>query len=182
MRKGKDKINYETLGRIADTVSAARNLERVAQAVVAQLTQELGLKGSALLLLDRRSKKLEVLASHGLSRRYLHKGPISALKSIADSLKDGPVGIFDVAEDPRLQYPVEAQVEGIASIMSVPVTLRGKTLGCLRLYTAEPWEFTMHDVTFMQAVATVLALVMDNLRVSGAYKTSLGALKQRQAA
>ncbi|KMY68411.1 hypothetical protein AAU61_01630 [Desulfocarbo indianensis] len=182
MRKGRKEINYATLGRISQIISSAKSLDKVTQTMVTTLSEELKLKGCALMLLNRRSKKLEVAASHGLSREYLNKGPISASRSIAKSLTEGPVAIYKVGEDPRLQYPREAINEGIASILSVPVTLRGKPLGVLRLYTAERWEFKMQDLTFVQAIAEIIALVLDNLRVTGAYKNSLEALKSLRAA
>lgn len=171
-------FNYETLAEICDILSTAGKLGQAARAVVVYLTNHLKLKGASLMLLNRRSRKLEVAASQGLSDFYLNKGPISSARSIAASLSDGPVAIFNVRDDPRLQYPEEAQREGIESILSVPLVLRGKPLGVLRLYTAEPWEFTMEDITFVQAVSLMLALVLDNIRVSGAYKTSIEALKE----
>ncbi|MEW5914722.1 MAG: GAF domain-containing protein [Thermodesulfobacteriota bacterium] len=171
------EITYQTLGEICDLISSADKLVRVAQLTVAQLQAKMGLKGCALMLLNRRTRQLEMAASEGLSQSYLSKGPLSASKSIADSLKEGPVAIFDVRDDPRLQYPEEARREGIASILSVPLVLRGRPLGVLRLYTAEPWEFTLADVNSVQAVALILALVLDGLRVAGAYKTSVEALK-----
>jgi signal transduction protein with GAF and PtsI domain len=182
MRKGRKEINYETLGRISQIISSTKNLGKVAQNIVTTMTEELALKGCALMLLNRRSKKLEVAASHGLSQEYLTKGPLSATRSIAKSLSDGPVAIYKVGEDPRLQYPKEAVKEGIASILSVPVMLRGKPLGVLRLYTADHWEFKMQDLVFVQAVAEIIALVLDNIRVTGAYKNSLDALKSLRAA
>ncbi|MBU1277335.1 MAG: GAF domain-containing protein [Proteobacteria bacterium] len=171
-------FNYETLAEICDILSTAGKMGQAARAVVIYLTHHLKLKGAALMLLNRRSKKLEVAASQGLSDFYLNKGPISSARSITASLSDGPVAIFNVRDDPRLQYPEEAQREGIESILSVPLVLRGKPLGVLRLYTAEPWEFTMEDITFVQAVALMLALVLDNIRISGAYKTSIETLKE----
>lgn len=171
-------VNYETLAEICDILSTAGKMTQAARAVVTYLTTHLQLKGAALMLLNRRSKKLEVAASQGLSEAYLNKGPLSSARSIADSLEDGPVAIFNVRDDPRLQYPDEAQSEGIESILSVPLVLRKKPLGVLRIYTAEPWEFTLEDITFMQSVALMLALVLDNIRVSGAYKTSIEVLKE----
>ena len=50
----------------------------------------------------------------GLSEEYMNKGPLSAMRSIANSLKDGPVAIDDVTDDPRIQYPEEAKKEGIS--------------------------------------------------------------------
>lgn len=176
-RTGPGQINYQTLGEICDIISSAKNMAKVSQLTVTHLSKELGLKGCALMLLNRRTRKLEIAASQGLSAFYLNKGPISAHKSIAASLSEGPVAIHNVRDDPRLQYPEEANREGIESILSVPLILRGKPLGVLRLYTAEPWEFTMADVNFAQAVALMLALVLDSLRIAGAYKTSLEVLK-----
>ena len=177
MRTGKKEINYQVLSRICDLVGSARDLEEVAQQVVGELTDCLGLKGSALMLLDKRSKELKVAASYGLSQRYLNKGPLSSLKSITASLGEGPVAIYNVADDPRLQYPREAMIEGIASILSVPMVLKGKPLGVLRLYTSEPWEFTMPDLTFVTAIALMAGLVLENMRCTGAYKTSIELLK-----
>lgn len=174
-------FNYQTLGEICDVISSAKNMQTAARATVDYFTYHLGLKGAALMLLSRRSKKLEIAASQGLSDYYLNKGPISASRSIAASIDEGPVAIFSVRDDPRLQYPAEAAQEGIESLLSVPMVLRGKPMGVLRLYTSEPWEFTLDDITFVQAVALVLALVLDNLRVSQAYKTSIEELKALRA-
>ncbi|MGD8561254.1 MAG: GAF domain-containing protein [Desulfarculaceae bacterium] len=177
MRKKKREINYQTLEKICDIIASAKDLTKASHAIVSSLTETLNLKGCALMLINRRSKKLELAAAHGLSKTYLNKGPLSMTKSIAESLQEGPVAIYNVAEDPRLQYPQEALKEGIGSILSVPVVLRGKALGVLRLYSAEPWEYTMQDLTFVQAVAEIIALVLDNLRLTKAYKTSIELLK-----
>ena len=173
-----NQFNYQTLADICDMISGQRSMKSAAQAIVAYFTSELGLKGAACMLLNRRSKKLEIAASKGLSAFYLNKGPLSATKSISASISDGPVAIFNVRDDPRLQYPDEANREGIQSILSVPMVLRGRPIGVLRLYTAEPWEFSMDQINFVQAVAQMLALVVDNMRVAGAYKTSIEVLKE----
>ncbi|MCB2228906.1 MAG: GAF domain-containing protein [Desulfarculaceae bacterium] len=171
------QLNYQTLGELCDLISSAKNLETASRAAVEFLTTNLRLKGAALMLLNRRSKKLEIASSQGLSDYYLNKGPINASRSIAASLQEGPVAIFNVCDDPRLQYPAEAVVEGIESLLSVPLVLRGKPLGVLRLYTSDPWEFTLEEITFVQAVALMLALVLENMRVSQAYKRSIEELK-----
>ncbi len=67
------------------------------------------------------------------------------------------MAIHDVTDDPGIQYPEEAQKEGIASILSVPVMAGRQSIGALRVYTAEPWEFTLDDVNFVQAEAAVMS-------------------------
>ncbi|MBU1741888.1 MAG: GAF domain-containing protein, partial [Proteobacteria bacterium] len=169
----KEAVNYETLRLICDTVSASKKLDDVSQSLVKSLTEALEVKGCALMLWDRRANELVVTASKGLSEEYLNKGPVSAIKSIGKSLHEGPVGIYDVEDDPRLQYPEEASKEGIKSIMSVPMVLRGRPIGVLRVYTDEPWTFQEIDIVFMQAVAEIAALVIDNLRLYRGLKSSI---------
>lgn len=170
-------ITYETLSRITDAISSAEELGDVAAHIVYSLSEALHLKGCALMLLDRKDNELKMVASHGLSDAYLAKGPISASKSIADSLSEGPVAIYDVEDDPRIQYPEEAVKEGIKSILSFPLVLRGKALGVLRLYRAESWEFEMQDVVTIQSIALMVALVIDSLRMQKGFKASIEVLK-----
>jgi len=172
-----EAINYETLGKISDFISSSRELDDASEHIVHSLRDIIELKGCALMLLDRKTDELKVAASRGLSEAYLNKGTISARKSIAASLSEGPVAIYDVEDDPRLQYPEEAVKEGIKSIMSVPLVLRGRPIGVLRLYTAEPWEFSGQDLIFFQAVAGMIALVIDNLRMYRGLKASIDVLK-----
>jgi len=106
-----------------------------------------------------------VVASNGLSKKYLNKGPLSALKSIAKALRDGPVAIYDVTDDPRIQYPEAAKKEGIASMLSVPIYVKGDVIGAMRVYSTEPWEFTLEDVTFIQALAQTSGVIIDMCRL-----------------
>jgi GAF domain-containing protein len=99
------------------------------------------------------------------------------LQSIAASFKEGPVAIYDVSDDPRIQYPEEAVKEGIASILSVPISVHDRIIGALRVYTTEPWEFTLEDVNFVQAVAQITGMAIDLCRLNKGYKTSIEVLK-----
>ena len=116
-------------------------------------------------MFDPRKMELEVASSVGLSDEYLNKGTVSALQSIADSLKEGPVAIYDVGDDPRIQYPEAAAKEGIASILSVPIMIGDDVIGAVRVYTAEKWEFTLDDVNFVQAMAQIAGILIEMTRL-----------------
>ena len=80
-------------------------------------------KQASVRLLDRSGQILELAAVHGLSKNYLEKGPVEVAKSPIDRqvLQGQIVQIEDVTEDPRFQYPMEAQQEGIKSVICVPL-------------------------------------------------------------
>ena len=174
----KPTVNYETLIRITKAISAIRDPEEIVLITVEGVTHALNVKGCTLFLFSPKSRELKLAGCYGLSNDYLDKGPISALRSIASSLQDAqPVAIFDVADDPRIQYPEAAIKEGIASILSVPIIIGEKLIGCMRVYTAEPWEFTLNDVNFVQAVAQVVGMSLEMCRVNKGLKDSIDILK-----
>ena len=171
-------INYESLIRITRSISMIRDPEEVVLISVEGVTSALKVKGCTLFLVDRKSDALSLAGSYGLSEEYLDKGPVSALRSIAASIEDGqPVAIYDVNDDPRIQYPEAARKEGIASILSVPIIIGERIIGCLRIYTADPWEFGLNDVNFVQAVAQVVGMALELCRINKGYKESIDILK-----
>lgn len=171
-------INYETLIRITKSISTIRDPEEIVLITVEGVTHALNVKGCALFLFSAKSDELELAGSYGLGKEYLNKGPVSALRSIASALQDHqPVAIYDVSDDPRIQYPEAARKEGISSILSAPIILGKKLFGCMRVYTAEPWEFTLNDVNFVQAVAQVVGMAIEMSRINKGLKDSIDILK-----
>ncbi len=99
------------------------------------------------------------------------------MRSITQSLEEGPVAIYDVTDDPRIQYADAAKAEGIASILSVPIVAAGRPIGSLRVYTSEPWEFTLEDVNFVQAMANMTGMAIEMAKHYKGMKDSIEILK-----
>ncbi len=174
----KPKTNYETLIRITKAIPKLRDPNEIVMNTVEGVSLALGVKGCALFLFSPMIHELKLAGSYGLSQEYLDKGPLSSLHSIASSLKNGkPEAVFDVTDDPRIQYPEAAKKEGIASILSVPILIGEKTTGCMRVYTSEPWEFIMDDVNFVQAVALIAGMALEMCRINQGYRDSIEILK-----
>jgi len=174
-------INYETLVRITKAISTIQDPEEIVLITVEGVTHALNVKGCALFLFSEKDDELRLAGYYGLKDDYIDKGPISAIKSIASSLQERkPVAIFDVTDDPRIQYSEAAIQEGIASILSTPIILGDRLVGCLRIYTADPWEFTMNDVNFVQAVAQVVGMAIEMCRANEGLKESIDLLEMMQ--
>jgi GAF domain-containing protein len=173
----KRTINYETLLKVTGAITATRDPEEVVLLTVESVKTALDVKGCALFLVNRKTDELQLAAAYGLSDEYLNKGPVSAMRSIAQSLEEGPVAIYDVSDDPRIQYPEAAQKEGIASILSVPIKIHDRVIGALRVYTARHWEATLEDVNLVQAVAQIAGMAIDMCRLNKGLKNSIEVLK-----
>jgi GAF domain-containing protein len=173
------QLNYETLISVTKSLSRTKDPDEIINRTVDSVRTALGVKGCTLFLINKQTKELEMAASAGLSEEYLNKGAISALKSIAESLKEGPVAVFDVSDDPRIQYPEAAQKEGIASILSIPVLVEDEAIGAMRVYTAEKWDFTLDDVNFCQALAQIAGVLIEMSRLYKGQSEYIDALATR---
>jgi GAF domain-containing protein len=176
----REMLNYESILKITKAIAMSRDPEEVTLLIVESVTNALGAKGCALLLFNRKTEELELAAYYGLSEKYVNKGPLSAMHSIASSLQNGPVLIHDVMDDPRIQYPDEAQKEGISSILSVPIVVRLKPIGALRVYSSEPWEATLEQVNLVQAIAQIAGMALELSRLYKGLKDSIEILKAKR--
>jgi len=171
-------INYESLIRITKAISVLRDPEEIVLVTVEGVKHALKVKGCTVFLFSNKTDELMLAGSYGLSREYLDKGPVSSLRSIAAALQDRQaVAIFDVSDDPRIQYPEAAIKEGISSILAVPIIIGNNLIGSLRIYTGAPWEFTLEDVNFAEAVAQVFGMALELCRVNKGLKDSIDILK-----
>lgn len=136
----------------------------VARALTKGAADFIGAKACSLMLLNPDRRELYHAASHGLSEWYIEKGPLQVDEAIAEALAGRPLAIREAASDPRVQYREHALREGIASMLTVPMLLRDEIIGVLRVYTAEPRDFSADDVDFAKAIADLGAIALDNAR------------------
>jgi len=162
------KIKVETFKIVTRAIAESDNLEIMASHLTNLLVAALEIKGSAIFALNPETRELEILASFGLSPKYLSKGPVLAEKSIAANLQGEPVVISDVSDDDRVQYPDHARAEGIGSIASVPILFSGEVIGALRLYRKELWDMPDEDLDSLNLLAENIGLAMTCTRLLNA--------------
>jgi len=159
------EVYYWSLYELAAALNSARSPDSILRSIVEGVAKATGSKGCSLMLLSPDRKTLLHTVAYGLSNWYVKKGPVSADKSISEALQGKPVAVLEATKDDRIQYREQAKKEGIASILSVPMMLREETLGVIRVYTSEPYHFTMDDMYFVGAVANLGAIALENARL-----------------
>jgi GAF domain-containing protein len=103
------------------------------------------------------------VASYGLSKKYLQKGPVSAQKSITHALKgQKPVIILNAATDKRVQYHAMNEEEGIVTILAAPIKTKEQVIGVLRLYSKVARHFTPEEIKLVTALAYLGGLAIQN--------------------
>jgi signal transduction histidine kinase len=155
---------YRSLYEIATAVNSVRIPEGVLDSMAKTVSEALEAKGCSIMLLSADRKVLLHTAAYGLSDWYVRKGPVSADKSISQALEGKPVSILNAAEDERVQYREQAKKEGIASMLSAPMVLKGEVTGVVRVYTAKQHYFTRSEMYFVQEVANLGAIALERAK------------------
>ncbi|MDA8082121.1 MAG: GAF domain-containing protein [Nitrospiraceae bacterium] len=150
---------------VTDAVSSTLNVKEVLDMIVRKIPEVLNLKGATIRLLDDTGKELRLVAAHGLSAKYLNKGPVDTEENIRDALKETPVAINDAASDPRIRYKKEAEEEGIKSMLTLPVMARGRVIGVLRLLSGWTRNFSSEEISFAASLAKQCGTAIENARM-----------------
>ncbi len=165
MASSKERVYLRSFVEISKALGSTLDVAMVMDQIVRQITEVMNLKGATIRLVNPKTNTLELMASVGLSDKYLQKGPVDLDRSIAEALSGRPVAIYDATTDPRMQYPEKAKEEGIATLLAIPMVTKGKVIGVMRLLTSEPREFTMEEVDFACAVADLGAQAIANAKM-----------------
>jgi signal transduction protein with GAF and PtsI domain len=160
------EIQYFKLFRdVCKVVNSSLDLKEVLKLIAENIVNVLDVKACTVFLWDRNRNTLEVSAAHGLSEAYLKKGQLDADKSIAETLEGQIVIILDANNDPRVQYPEAAKSEGIASVMSVPISVKDQVIGVLRIYTSDQRNFSDDECEFICGLSDMGGIAIDNARM-----------------
>jgi signal transduction histidine kinase len=135
---------------ISESIHVRTHAKDIAALVVRRVAGLLKAKGAVIRIMNIENNQTDVVASYGLSKEYLNKGPISWEKIIngfqgADDISF----IRDVMEDPRIQYPKETSREGIKMVVDVPLNLGDYTVGVMRIYFPVQRELTEEEINFL---------------------------------
>ncbi len=161
---------HRSLFRIAAALNSSLDLQAMLLRVLEATVEEMSLKAASVRLLEKKPGTLRLIASYGLSEAYQTKGEIHLDKSGIDRqvLSGETVVMYDVEREPGLEYPEAVLREGIRSVLVVPMKLKARPLGVMRVYSAQPRLFSSVAVSFLQSVADLVSLAIENAELYAA--------------
>jgi GAF domain-containing protein len=170
---------HQSLYRIAEALSASLELTSMLQQVLEATVKEMWLKAASIRLLDSKGEILNLAAAYGLSEAYLAKGAVHLAKSPVDQrvFEGRAVVLYDLEQESGFEYPAEAAREGIRSVLAVPLKLKDRTLGVMRVYSARSRHFGPVAIRFLTSAADLVALAIENARLYEALRARYEDLK-----
>jgi len=170
----KEKDYFQALYDVAMVVNASLDMTTVLEEIVKSVAVTMGVKAASIRLLDSKKKSLIMGAAFGLSKGSLRKGPVLVQESGLDqkALTGQLIWIKNAQTDPDFQYGAGAKTEGIKSVIVVPLKIEKNVIGVLRVYTDKIREFNQQETKFLEAVANLSAMALENARLHQVLKTN----------
>ena len=166
MSKGLEK-KLEALSQISHAITSEQYTEDVLKLIVTLTAEAMGFKICSLMLLDTNKGQLSIKATQSVSKRYLTKPPLKLGEGIAGRvvLKNKPIISADVRRDPLYINRDIAKSEGLCSLLSLPLSVKGTVIGVLNFYTSKKHDFTPSEINILESIANQAAIVLDNWRL-----------------
>jgi two-component system, response regulator PdtaR len=172
----------EALSKIASLITSGLYLEELLRLVVHVTAEIMNSKISSLMLLDPEKKELVIRATQSISDDYNKKPNIRLGNGIVGkvALDNKPVTVLDVREDSRYLNQDIAKKEGLCSLASVPLAVKGRVIGVLNCYTSKKHKFTKHELDLLAALANQAAIAIENAELDLRARSAEEALTTRK--
>ncbi|MFA5393452.1 MAG: GAF domain-containing protein [Candidatus Ratteibacteria bacterium] len=151
------------LSKVSAAISSDLYLEDVLRLIVTVTAGVMNSKICSLMILNDK-KELEIKATQSINPEYIRKPNLKMGEGIAGkvAIENRPIVVFDVQSEKEYIHKDLARKEGLASLLSVPLAVRGKVIGVLNTYTSTPHEFSEEEIEILQTVASQAAVTIDN--------------------
>jgi GAF domain-containing protein len=161
----KEKNYFKTFCTVSKAFGTAATRTQLLDLIVRSAIDTMDGKAACLFLKDGKQDVFVPVSQQGLSASYLHANPIQAKQVVSALEKEGCLAFADATSDPRLENHAAKKAEGIASLLTVPVRVKNRTIGVLSLYTGTRREFDSDEIEFLQALAEQGGIAIEKTRL-----------------
>jgi GAF domain-containing protein len=161
----KDRDYFKTFCKISKAFGSVATRNELLDLIVNSAIDTMGGKAACLFLADEQQNLFVPMAQAGLSDSYLHANPLHARKIVGALETEGYLAFADATSDPRLEHHEAKKAEGIASILTVPVRVKDRTIGVISLYTGTRRNFEAAEIDFLSALADQGGIAIENNRL-----------------
>jgi signal transduction histidine kinase len=169
------------LHEVARLATTARTWDELLETVVDGTRDALHADVTSLYLLDRDGAYLTLAATNGLDRYQIRRARVPFGEGVTGRVAATrePLFVPDVRSDPRFLWVRGIdQRRFIASMLSVPLRWNDQVVGVLNVQTERERRFSDADVAQLQAIADLLAGIVEKGRQQTEAEERLEQLRQ----
>ena len=172
----------EALSKVANLIASGMYVDELLRLIVQVTAEVMHSKISSLMMLDEEKKELVIRATQSVSEAYNKQPNIKLGQGIAGiaALDNKPVVVLDLQKDNRYLNQDIASDEGLVSLASVPLAVKGRVIGVLNCYTSKKHEFSKTELNILTALANQAALAIENAELVVRARSAEEALQTRK--
>ena len=173
----------EAISRVSKTITSNLYLEEILKLLVTITAEITDSKICSLMLIDEKTGNLILKATQSMSEAYNKKPPLKIGEGVAGkvALKNEPIAVYDLSNESEYKSKAIAEKEGLRSLLSVPLAVKGKVIGVLNNYTSYPHKFTKDEINILTTVASQASIVIENAGLMVKTKVIQEELESRKA-
>lgn len=153
------------LFEVGKTISLILDLNKVLNRIVEKIKSFMRADACSILLLNSEINKFEVVSATGLSKHYLNHSISQPDHPFWQALHTGMPVLFSDSGSKGARFPSIIREEGFKTILAVPLTVRGKSLGFLNIYKRELYKFDEWESNILISLGHQAALAIENARL-----------------
>lgn len=172
----------EALSKVASLITSGMYLDELLRLIVQVTAGVMHSKISSLMTLDGDKGELVIRATQSVSEAYNKKPNVRLGQGIAGlaASENKPVVVLDLQKDKRYLNQDIARIEGLVSLASVPLAVKGRVIGVLNCYTSKKHAFTRTELKILSALADQAALAIENAELAIRARSAEEALQTRK--
>ena len=158
---------FETLASVSRTINSTLNLDEALRAITSEACGLMRARMCSLMMVDQSREWLDLRASFGAGEAYVKKPRLAAGESLLGVVvrRKKPLQVANVQTSTRYQNVEVARLEGLVSLLSVPLLFAGEAIGTLSVYTGRPYHFSNEEISILSALAELSAIAIEKARL-----------------
>jgi signal transduction protein with GAF and PtsI domain len=162
-----NNLNYEdylkTLNKISKAITSDLYLKDILKLIVTLTANVMKAKVCNVWLFDEKKQEFNIKATQSMHQEYLDKRTIKLNEGIVGLVarEKKPILIFDVLKEELYKEKKLAMKEGLVSMASIPMMVKGEIIGVLNVYTNKPYEFTKAEISLLSTIANQAAVAIE---------------------
>jgi signal transduction histidine kinase len=146
--------------------------------IIERTTVALRVDVCSLYLMDREGDRLTLAATNGLDPGHVGKVSLAFGQGITGAAAKSrrPIQVSDVRVDPRFQWIRGYDLQGITSMLSVPLSWNGRVVGVINVQTRASRQFTSAEMEFLVTIAALLGGIIEKGRLQAEQEAQLESL------
>jgi signal transduction histidine kinase len=168
----------EFLHELTQLATQARDWDELMNTIIERTTVALRVDVCSLYLMDRDGDRLTLAATNGLDPGHVGKVSLAYGEGITGTVAKSrrPIAVPDVRVEPRFKWVRGYDLQGITSMLSVPLAWNDRVVGVINVQTRASRRFTPAETEFLVTIAALLGGLVEKGRLQAEREAQLESL------